>query len=251
MLISINGFKTYYQKIGNGPNLVLLHGWGCDWGIWNPIIPELSNYYTLIIPDMPGFGSSEANNDWNSCVYAEWLNGFLKEVIGNEGFSLLGHSFGGKVSIYYYHKFKPQTLKKLILVDISGLKEKLPETKGLLQTLIKKIPGSFKNLIPYNIKSNLVQKAGLSTDYLNANSIQKEIFKNIIDEDISSMLEKINISTYILWGKNDLDTPLHLGEKINQSIKHSKLKIFENSGHFPFIDQPKVFVNELRNIYEY
>lgn len=49
---------TYYQKIGHGSTIVLLHGWRNSWQSWAPLIPELAKKYQLLIPDLPGFGKS-------------------------------------------------------------------------------------------------------------------------------------------------------------------------------------------------
>src|SRR5471030_121812 len=112
--------KTHYQQIGQGKSLVFLHGWGCDWQIWSPIITELSKIYELTLLDLPGFGQSEnPPTTWNSTNYS-WL---LKEIFKElqlEKSVLIGHSFGGKISSIFAAQF-PQLITKLMLVDSAGL----------------------------------------------------------------------------------------------------------------------------------
>ena len=79
--VQVGGLTTKYEKIGAGPLFVLLHGWANNWEAWLPIVPALADRFTLIIPDLPGFGGSEGpQNGWTTLEFAHWLSGFLSAM---------------------------------------------------------------------------------------------------------------------------------------------------------------------------
>jgi len=244
MKILINEVSTSYQKIGSSKNiLVMLHGWGCDWQIFAPVIPELSKKYKLIIPDLPCFGDSDCpTQSWDSYEYADWLAEFTNKVISSGKYSLLGHSFGGKISAIFASQSSRQ-ITKLILVDSSGLPDPLTIVQQISKSTSRLIPSQVKNLIPSSFKKKVLARAGVATDHLNSTPAQRKILKKIVRENITNDLIKIKTPALIIWGKNDADTPPYQGKEFHQLIKNSKFEVFENSGHFPFIDESEKFVD--------
>lgn len=244
MILKTSKTTTFYQSISSGKPLVLLHGWGCDWQIWSNQIRELSKKYKLIIPDLPGFGKSEILDKkvWNSADYAEWLDEFLSLLkILELPYALAGHSFGGKISALYESKHNNQNLKMLILIDSAGLPNELEYSHKFVSSLIEKTPKAFKKLVNTNLKKKILSNLNLSTDHLFSNDIQKKILEKVVNENISKVLQEISKPTLVIWGKNDLDTPLDQGRMFNKLIAESHLKIFDQSGHFPFIDESNEF----------
>jgi pimeloyl-ACP methyl ester carboxylesterase len=69
----------------------------------------------------------------------------------------------------------------------------------------------------------------------------KYSFVKIISEDLSIYLKEIKVPTLLIFGKNDRETPLYMAKKLKKNIAQSELLIFENSGHFAFIDESKKF----------
>ena len=60
----------------------------------------------------------------------------------------------------------------------------------------------------------------------------QQTFKNIVNEDLTPYLKQINTETLIIWGEQDLDTPLNDAKKINKLIKNSALIIYPNASHY-------------------
>ncbi len=248
MTTKVVNTTTSYQSIGTGDALILLHGWGCDWQIWSPIIRDLSSQYQLIIPDLPAFGQSSIadNKVWTSSDYVQWLDEFLKKTLKkNQNYILVGHSFGGKIAALYSAKHKDTSQKALILVDAAGLPVELNSNKKVLSNILKIIPPFIKNTLNDKTKKQLFDKLGISTDHLNSNSLQKQILEKTVHENIESTLSKINPPTLLVWGKHDPDTPLEKGKIFKEKISNSKLLVFENSEHFPFISETTKFIQEI------
>jgi pimeloyl-ACP methyl ester carboxylesterase len=251
MQIEINDTITHYQKIGTGTPLVLLHGWGCDWQIWSPVITELSKKFQLIIPDLPVFGQSDIGTQiWNSPQYAQWLSNFIDQAVGKKKFILAGHSFGGKIAaLYAAANSDSKKLKSLILIDAAGLPVQLTTREKTTQQLSGLLPKTLKKIISGSTKKRLLSKVGVASDYQEATAHQQAILRKIVREDISDQLVKIDHSTLIIWGVNDDATPIAKGRQFASLIDQAQLETF-NTGHYPFVEDPQKFIQTIINFTE-
>jgi pimeloyl-ACP methyl ester carboxylesterase len=220
--IKVKNLDTFYTVIGEGKPLLILHGWGSKGQRWQGVAEILSKRgFNVIIPDLPGFGESEEPDFiWGLDEYSSFINEFAKTLNLNN-FNLLGHSFGGALAARYVLKF-PGKADKLFLVGAACIREKSFK-KNLSKALriFKAVPLAKKFFYKYLVKS----------DYPQVEGIMREIYLKVIKEDLSNELDKINVSTTIIWGEKDDITPLRLGKIINSKIKGSKLVIIPGQGH--------------------
>ena len=108
--ININ-YKDYGKKNGNA--IVYLHGWGQNIEMMEPIANPFVKTHRLIILDLPGFGKSEEpKTEWSLEDYVEMIHSLL-DSLNIKNPSLVGHSFGGKLSIIYASKYD---VDKLVLL---------------------------------------------------------------------------------------------------------------------------------------
>ena len=100
----IKGIRTNYTQYGEGQDIVLLHGWGQNIKVMEPLAKRLNGYRITII-DLPGFGlSEEPPTSYSVSDYADYVHELLESLeIKNP--ILIGHSFGGRVSIIYGSKY--------------------------------------------------------------------------------------------------------------------------------------------------
>ena len=91
----------------------------------------------------------------------------------------------------------------------------------------------------------LQEKYG-SADYNALDDEMKKTFVKVVSQDLSPLLPKIQASTLLIWGENDTETPLWMGQKMEQEIKDAGLVIFENDGHFAYLRQWQRFVTVVR-----
>lgn len=103
---------------GQGPPLLLLHGWGVSFTIWRDLAPLLRPHYTLIIPELPGIGASPmpANEPYYEAS-ASALEA-LRQALGIPRWSLLGYSMGGWAAHTYLRRF-PQAVERCIFLCIA------------------------------------------------------------------------------------------------------------------------------------
>lgn len=227
MEVKINNLKIAYDCDGEGENIILLHGWGANRYTWDKVYKHLIKNYKVYRFDLPGFGDSPEPEE---AISIDELGDILNELcirIKIDNPIILGHSYGGRIAIKYASKYN---LKKLILVDSAGIKHKVKfknRFKIRLYKILKKLH--------INVKMG-------SSDYKQASPVMKSMIVKAINDDLTSILEKIKVPTLIIWGENDTATPLNDAKILNEKIKNSGLVVIDKVGHFPYIENYQYFI---------
>ena len=238
--MNIKDVNINYVQYGNskGKDVVLLHGWGQNIEMMNPIGERLKNDYHITILDLPGFGkSSEPTYDWTIYDYYEMLKEFLKELkIKNP--VLIGHSFGGRISIIYASKEK---VDKLVLLASPFRKSVKKDTlKIKILKFLKKVP-LLKDLEDY-----AKTKIG-STDYRNASPVMRKILVNTVNEDLESCVRNIKVPTVLIWGDNDTAVSVEDARYMESIIPDAGLIVYEGCTHYAYLERLGDTVNILKS----
>ncbi len=246
--LQVGDIQVSYQKVGQGPLLVLLHGWANTWEAWMPIVPELADNFTLIIPDLPGFGQSVGPDDgWSTHQYTLWLQTFLRLLLKEhprKSLFLAGHSFGGKIAALYASLDLAPHVDKLVLIDASGIPGKLTSKQRVLKLMSLATPPFLKHTVKQALRSRIYKTFDADSDYLNANTAQKNTLRKVLPENLKTDLPRIETPTLILWGRNDPATPLSAGKLFHTLIPASELKLFD-AEHFPHHQHPEQAANTI------
>ena len=113
---TVNGVKIHYVTGGKGEPLLLVHGFGQNWYMWNRLLPELSKHFTVIAPDMRGVGESgKPAGGYDKKNMAVDMHELMKKL-GYKHINLAGHDIGLMVAYAYAAQF-PTEVKKLALMD--------------------------------------------------------------------------------------------------------------------------------------
>ncbi len=112
----VNGVNIHYVIGGSGEPLVLVHGFGQNWYMWNRLLPELSKHFTVIAPDLRGVGESEkTNGGYDKKTMATDIHELVKQL-GYKSIKLAGHDIGLMVAYAYAAQYGNE-VKKLALLD--------------------------------------------------------------------------------------------------------------------------------------
>lgn len=233
----IDGLKLNYTESGSGKAVILLHGWGCDLNIFKNVTSELVKNFKVYAIDLPGFGKSdEPETVWGIDRYTKLIENFCSTK-GIESPILMGHSFGGRISILFSSRNKT---RKVILVDSAGVKPKRSLKYYMKVYWFKVVKSCTKLLLGKKrgaevIENNLKKRA--SSDYLNASPIMRGVLSKVVNEDLQRVMPKIKAPTLLVWGDKDTATPIRDAKIMEKKIEGSGLVIFEGAGHFSFIDR--------------
>ncbi|MBP3461748.1 MAG: alpha/beta hydrolase [Bacilli bacterium] len=233
--IKIN-YINYGKK--NSDSLVFLHGWGQNIEMMKMLADPFEDDFNIVIIDLPGHGKSEEpKRVYTLYDYVDCINELLKSLkIKNP--ILIGHSFGGKLSLLYASKYD---VKKLVLLASPYKKEikKLSLKTKILKTA-KKIP-------ILNKFEDFAKKHIGSTDYKNASPIMRQILVEHVNLDITEEVKKIKCSTLIIWGTNDLEVPVEEAYELEKLIKDSGVVIYEGCTHYAYLERLGQTINVLKS----
>ncbi|KRQ87938.1 4,5:9,10-diseco-3-hydroxy-5,9,17-trioxoandrosta-1(10),2-diene-4-oate hydrolase [Caloramator mitchellensis] len=236
MFVKIDNIDLFYKKAGSGKKVVLLHGWGGRADSFLPVFNYLSSKFEVYAIDFPGFGqSSIPDSVWGVKDYTELLHKFFNKM-GIDKATLIGHSFGGRVSILFSATY-PEMVEKVVLVDSAGI---IPKRNWKYYyrvykfKLLKKIYLILNRGTTEEKLERFYQKYG-SKDYKNAGPL-RQIFVKVVNEDLRGFLPKIKAPTLLVWGEEDKDTPLYMAKIMEKEIPDAGLVVFKGAGHFSYLD---------------
>ncbi len=226
MKVNIRNININYVQYGKGDDVILLHGWGQNIAMMNPIGEKLKNKRITIV-DLPGFGESdEPNEEITVFDYADIIKELVDELKIKKP-TIIGHSFGGRIGIIYASKYE---VNKLILLGAPCVRE---ETKESMK--VKALKGLKK--IPFASKLEGFAKNHIgSEDYKKASPIMKKVLVNTVNIDLSDCAKKIEVPTLLIWGNLDTEAPLEDAKKLEKLLKDGGLVVYEGGTHYTYLE---------------
>lgn len=245
MNIKINGINVNYIDEGDGDVVLMLHGWGSNASLYSSQIKLLKDKYRVIALNLPGHsGSDEPLEPFSVEDFARFTLDFLK-TLDVKKVTLVGHSVGGRIIIKIM-SFKDLDIdvSKIVLIDSAGVKpirKNKMTFKSFSYKVLKAIFGNkiVKKCFP-NIINSVKAKFG-SEDYRNATPMMRDTLVKIVNEDLTPFFECNKKDTLLIWGRNDMATPLKDGELMESKMEKSALVVIDGAGHYPFLEQQYIF----------
>lgn len=238
-----SGTQVHYRESGNpdGAPILLMHGWGCNISTVASIEKILARGMRVINVDLPGFGQSpEPPAVWGVNDYTNAMEELL-DKLGIAEPSLIGHSFGGRISILMASRRKTH---KVILVDAAGVKPSR-SLKWYFKVYSYKLAKKLYPIILGKKKAKRLieaaRKKRASADYEQASPIMRSILSKCVNEDLCDAMPLIKAPTLLIWGENDTATPLSDAKKMERLIPDAGLVSFPGCGHYSFLDNPGGF----------
>jgi len=247
----IQGCRIAYRyekhENSNAPVVLLLHGWGCDSSVYSSFLPEFTKQASVLVVDFPGHGQSEEPPcAWGVPEYADQILSLLDQLLIPK-VQIVSHSFGGRVALWMA-AHRPELIDKMVITGGAGIRKPAAQTQSKKQMQYKKLKNllhkfekiSFLRGFVLNLQEKLIQKYG-SEDYKRLNASMRQTFVKVINQDLSALLSQIKASTLLIWGSNDTETPLWMGEKMEKEIPDAGLIVFDGRTHFAFLEEAQRF----------
>ena len=240
MIKKIMNVDVNYINYGNkkGKTVVLLHGWGQNIEMMKPVADGLSDRFNIIIVDLPGFGkSSEPTYVWKISDYVACIHKLLEEL-NIDSPIMIGHSFGGKITLLYASMYKTE---KIILFGS-------PYTKEIQKMSLKtKMLKGLKKVPVLNKLEGFAKKHIGSEDYRNASEIMRKILVETVNLDITEDVKKINVPSLLIWGTNDEAVSIELARNLEKLIKDCGLVEYEGCTHYAYLERLGQTINILNS----
>ncbi len=223
--VPLNGIEMYYETVGEGEPLVLLHAWAATGASWEPVVEELSAHYRLIIPDLRGHGRS-TNPSQQFTHRQSALDVFaLLDLIGVDRFRAMGLS-GGGMTLLHMATSQPERVEAMVLI---GATSYYPEE---LREIMRASS-------PDSVTTEQLEREGRihSRGLEQAKELMSQFhaFKDNYDDMnfTPPYLSTITANTLILHGDRDQFIPVYIPVEQYQAIPNSYLWIVPNGEHIP------------------
>lgn len=241
--------------------LILVHGFrGTHHGLLK--IAEGLGDYRLIIPDLPGFGDSQAMAGEHSLEnYVEWLRTFRAQVDTAKQSYIVGHSFG-TIVVSHYAATHPATVRKIVLINPIGSPALHNEQRFITQFVIlyywlgRKLPASAArawisakpltkamSVTMRKSKDRTIRRYIDSEHYAHYSSFASprqlaEVFHASVSNDVSQVAEELSMPTLMIVGDKDALTSLAKQRALHKRMPNAQLAVISDVGHLTHYETP-------------
>lgn len=252
LMIEVNNFNLSYDDVGEGRiPIIFLHGFPFDKSMWKEQCEFLKTTYRLIAFDIRGFGkSTDENTPLNMSLFADDLIQFMNKLEIDKAI-ICGLSMGGFITLNAAKRY-PERFEALILCDTQCIADTLEVKEKRIKAIAEIENNGVTNFNEGFVKSVFHEDSLENKKELVANlrSVVSANSQHIITQGLlalasrnetCSILNKINIPTLIICGREDKVTPLKESEFLKEHIEGSILKVIDNAGHVSNLEQPREF----------
>ncbi|CAM4148821.1 proline iminopeptidase [Bacillus manliponensis] len=284
--ITVNGIGHWY-KIGGAEHntipIIVVHGGpgGNHYVSERTVGPKLESFATVIYYEQRGCGRSSAPTDDNAYSIPLLINDLekIRKALHIPTFHLLGYSFGGQLCLEYTLAYPNHVTSLLLQAPSTGNYEDMYQkqlaafesiTTGKIRVKvqhIQELPLSLKE--KYDMIWNVVdtetvdrflfqnadcaqrnrtlwKRSGLQ----NTGLMAKVVFRSRSSTPLKERISSITVPTLFLVGKHDRNTGIFMSEQLANQMQHVSIKVFENSAHFPDIEETEAYANEVQRFLE-
>lgn len=252
--------RWVYYEGGQGPTIVLLHGFAASKEVWLKVAPMLTAHFRVVIPDLPGWGESSRipNASYNIDNQAARLNDFV-QTLHLQHALLVGHSMGGAIAGVYASEH-PEDVAELALVDSFGLKFKENEfakeamsgkdpfifndragflrANALAFEHVPNIPGRFIDVL---VKDNIKNRAFIENTF-------NELREDSQVLSLQSRLDKLTMPTLGMWCHDDKIIDPSALDSLRSGLTHApaiSTSVLNGCNHMPQMEKPQEFAQVL------
>ena len=241
--------RIRYLDVGQGPPVVLLHGFNATLNTWDPVVPELKENHRVLALDLRGFGWTERpeGQDYSPEGQARLVFEFLNQK-GVDEAAVVAHSWGSSVALAMALK-EPERVRRLALYSAWVFADQLPtffhwsRASGVGEVLFalfyRERPADKMATAFYDssiMTQELVDETKEALRRPGALAGALEAARGQRFEEVEHLYSKVDQPTLLLWGREDRVTRLGHGERLQTMLPNAELAVFAQCGHFPMIE---------------
>jgi pimeloyl-ACP methyl ester carboxylesterase len=249
--LRVSGGELAYAEAGEGPPVVLLHGFPTSSFLWRDLLPILSVGMRVVAPDLLGFGESEKPEGADLSLVAQ--AGYVRELtgaLGIERFAVVGHGMGGGVA---QRLALDGGVDAMVLIDSYAF-DQWPSAgaKEVRDVPPDSTPEAVEALVRVWLEDTVVKRA-LTPDEIESyvrpwREDPAALIRGILAldgrglEDAEASLPSLDAATFVVWGEDDPYLPAAIAERLGDCLPGSMVALLPGCGHLVTEDAPETVV---------
>jgi pimeloyl-ACP methyl ester carboxylesterase len=244
----LDGTRMRYLDVGQGPAVVLIHGFASSIENWVTVIPQLKQHHRVIAVDLRGFGWTDRPvADYSPAAQAKLVKALLDER-GVEQAAIVAHSWGSSVALAFALAY-PERVTRIALYDAWVYEQQLPSmfqmarAQGVGEVLFslfyseraeERITMGFYN--PDLVSQQLVDEVDVAFARPGTKAASLAAVRGMNFAEVEKTYGKVTVPTLLLWGREDVVTPVSIGERLVRQLPQARLVVYPRCGHFPMLE---------------
>lgn len=252
--------EIYSEVKGNGPDVVILHGWGMHGGLWGSFKDLLVKHFRIHTLDLPGFGfSKDIKSEFTLEVFSQVVEDYIKKVEGPV--TLIGWSLGGLITLNILKRKNIDVDKVVLIATTPCFTKKLDWTNALEQNVFDGFAKDLQNDYKKTLKRFLslqTRGSGLAREDLRElnkklnerGAPELEALKsglNILSNADLRNAHKNEIPAMIVLGEKDTLVPVAVKSEFENMFSNLETLILDKTGHAPFISKAEICAEQIKN----
>ena len=258
--LQVDDTRVRYVDVGQGPAVVLIHGFAASLNTWDDLIPVLQQDFRVLAIDLRGFGFTDRPEgaDYSPLGQARLVFEVMNSLDIDQA-HLVAHSWGSSVALQMALE-DPARIQRLAIFDGWVYEEQLPtfflwsRASGvgelLFRLFYKERPGDKIALAFYDqshVTQDLVDETAKALDRPGALAAALEAVRGQRYDEVERLYRTIQHPTLLLWGREDGVTRLSAGERLYRELPNAELIVFPGVGHFPMLEAPDASARHVLN----
>lgn len=263
-MIEVAGSEAYVVDAGEGPAIVMLHGFGDSADSWRRVVPRLAGSHRVVALDIPPFGRSTAPPPMNGTSLVDWYPAFLEalaDTLELERVTLVGHSLGGAIALGFALEH-PDAVARLGLIAPAGLGQGAPWwwhavagrpiNWGAFLRLPNPVAGQaikagVRNFLEGSLMYDSRGMEDVIDHFVALHGGRREleqllsIGRSLIATYDGTLIQRageIKCPVTVIWGHEDRLAPVDHAEAFAAAVPHADVRRLERCGHYPQIELP-------------
>jgi pimeloyl-ACP methyl ester carboxylesterase len=244
----VNGTRVRYVDVGEGPAVVLLHGFASSLETWNLLVPLLRGRHRVIAVDLKGFGwTDRPAGDYSPQAQAAMVLGLLDRR-GVKTAAVVAHSYGASVALRMALA-APERVTRLALYDAWVYEDQLPtffqwsRARGVGEALFAlfyeerpddKLALAFYD--PSRVPEKLIEDVERAFARPGTRAAALAAVRGMRFAEMQDRYRTIDKPVLLLWGREDVVTPVAIGERLARDLPRSRLVIYPRCGHLTMLE---------------
>lgn len=256
--VTVSGLRLHHLRGGNGPPILLLHGWPTHSFIWRRVMPALAGLGTVYALDLPGFGASDKPLDGEYTL--TWFSGFVEgfaDALGLHGVTLIAHDIGAPAGLMWAIR-RPAKVKAVAILNapvfpwrtgLDWLSQTLLRTPLVGRLMVTRLG------LSRLLKANVVRKSAMPPDVVHhylapfRTSHERALLRRMILRPLefgrrnelvtlSDQVARLGVSMAIIYGAADPLCGRHM-EQLAERLPDASVVRLEGCGHYVQEDCPE------------